>query len=271
MIYCIWYPPGGFGHYLASILSLRGDGFMRPEDPDFVISKNGNSHRTRLPVPKYWHDPDHYEYEFRDDMNYAVLIDNSFSSSQRFREVFPSAQVIKITYDDWSWPLLSRTMMEKAFYRDFDRAVLKDCDDQDWAKRERYFLFLKEHEFRLAWTPTQDQCISIWDIISHDRLQHKLAQFGLSHQPFDDMHQCFLEANKKYISPVQQARELMEHVHLGSYHDLSAFKDDLWAQAIVYYFIWLRYRFEVPHNDYADWFQDIDHIIKMLKDHQITP
>ena len=39
---------------------------------------------------------------------------------------------------------------------------------------------------------------------------------------------------------------------------------DLYTQAVIYYFIWLEFNVEVPHNDFSDWFTNTDEIVIML-------
>ena len=45
---------------------------------------------------------------------------------------------------------------------------------------------------------------------------------------------------------------------------------DIWTQSVVYYYIWLEFGVEVPHNDYSDWFTNTDDIVKMLNKLGVT-
>ena len=44
---------------------------------------------------------------------------------------------------------------------------------------------------------------------------------------------------------------------------------DIWSQAVIYYYIWLKYNVEVPHNDYANWFTNTKEIVTMLRDNGV--
>ena len=35
MIYCVWYPSGGFGHFINAVISLYGVDFKRPKNKKF--------------------------------------------------------------------------------------------------------------------------------------------------------------------------------------------------------------------------------------------
>ena len=39
---CVWYPAGGFGHFVNSILTLYGDGFVRPAHKQFDVGASGD-------------------------------------------------------------------------------------------------------------------------------------------------------------------------------------------------------------------------------------
>jgi len=49
MIYCVWYPSGGFGHFINGILTLHGKGFKRPTNK-IEFSTTGDSHKFIMPV-----------------------------------------------------------------------------------------------------------------------------------------------------------------------------------------------------------------------------
>jgi hypothetical protein len=40
---------------------------------------------------------------------------------------------------------------------------------------------------------------------------------------------------------------------------------DIWTQAVVYYYIWLEFGIEVPHNDFANFFTNTDQIIGLTQ------
>jgi len=93
MIYCVWYPAGGFGHFINAIISLYGKNFAKSHSADLNFSPTGDSHQYALAAPKYLHDPDNYQFEFDQNKNYIVLIDNGINNhSDRFRSFFPEAK-----------------------------------------------------------------------------------------------------------------------------------------------------------------------------------
>ena len=96
MIYCIWYPSGGFGHFVNAAISMYGEGFKRPKQ-SFVFSRSGNSHALDLVAPKFYPTTVHYDYEFDTDFNYTVLVDTGINNeSTAFEDSFNDHKVIKI-------------------------------------------------------------------------------------------------------------------------------------------------------------------------------
>lgn len=144
MIYCIWYPSGGFGHYINAIVSLHGKNFCRPKS-NLIFSDVGDSHHLDLIAPKYFKDPDVYQVNFDSTLNYSVLIDNGINNEgKRFKNFFPeNTTVIKIGYDNWSWPIVARTMIVKALQSSFEAEVNISPEQWNtndaWALREKYF------------------------------------------------------------------------------------------------------------------------------------
>ena len=138
MIYCVWYPSGGFGHFVNAVLTLHGDNFVRPKN-QLTFSKNGNSHYLDLVTPKYLHDCWPSGIEFLDHNNYCVLVDNGINNeSEQFKSIFSNSKIIKICYSDYSWPVVARTMIEKAMHSSIE-VQLPTTDwnnDAPWAQRE---------------------------------------------------------------------------------------------------------------------------------------
>jgi hypothetical protein len=100
MIYCVWYPSGGFGHFISAILTFYGEGFVRPKN-QLQFSDNGNSHNLDLITPKYFKDCWPGGIEFLNDKNYCVLVDNGINNqSEQFKYTFPNLKAIKkLRYD----------------------------------------------------------------------------------------------------------------------------------------------------------------------------
>jgi hypothetical protein len=272
-IICIWYPAGGFGHFINALLQLHGTRFACP-DHRLEFSDDGSSHSFPLTVPKYHHNPTHYSVPDLDrSLWHTVLIDNGINDeSTIYRQFFPGSQTIKLCYTDRSWPIVSRTMIEKAMQLDFADEVFLDpaCWDQEepWAIREKYFLFLRDHPLRTKWR-SDDTCVNLLidDLLYYPVTLEKLSSFGVQDSPafHRDWHR-WAQANSAYIDPVITAAWIMQHVRDGV--DLP--QVDLWTQAVVNYYIWLEFSVEVPANDYSNWFTNTKQIVRMLDELGVT-
>lgn len=272
MIYCVWYPSGGFGHFVNAVLTLNGHDFVRPNGA-LKFSSNGNSHSLDLVVPKYLHGCWPGGIDFDQTKNYSVLIDNGIDNeSKQFKSVFPEAEVIKICYTDYSWPIVARTAIDKAANSSIHRELSTDewNNNDDWARREKYFLYLRDHEFRFRWKEdTQvEYAINIEQICDYQKFFEALNQIvHIDH--FESTWEQWRNANDLYISPVEISKKVITKVKNKQPHDLTYVKD-LWSQAVLYYFIYLEFHIEVPHNDYSNWFTNTTDIVKMLEDNGVN-
>jgi hypothetical protein len=70
-------------------------------------------------------------------------------------------------------------------------------------------------------------------------------------------------ANAKYIDPVITANKVLSWVITNTSEDLT-YVTDIWTQAVIYYYIWLKYQIEVPHNDFANFFTNTSQIRKLV-------
>lgn len=273
MIYCIWYPSGGFGHFVNAIISLYGKNFAKADHGELKFSATGDSHRYALAAPKYFHDPADYNFEFDQNKNYTVLIDNGINNqTDRFKSFFPQATTIKICYSDHSWPIVAKTMIEKAMAVSMESQVDIDSnlwtDNGQWAYREKYFLFLRDHELRYAWKPNStDTSLYVDDLLDYQQFCLKLQTLGEIESFKDDWH-VWRDANKKYIDPISIAESVVSSITNQQLLPLDNITDT-WTQAVIYYYIWLKYNFEVPHNDYSEWFTNTTDIVRMLKHYKI--
>jgi len=267
-IYCIWYPSGGFGHYISAVISLYGDNFTRPLT-DLAFAMDGNSHAVSPVAPKWKFDPDRYDYKFDPDKNHCVLIDNGATSqSKKFKTFIPKSTVLKVTHSKWSFPIGLHTMIVKAMGSSLDEHFLKNLywTDQDWGKRQKFLYFLKHHPTQGLWNP-EDDCVNIdiAEIVDYDIFKSRIESAGIKLTDFSAAHQEWYRANKIYIDPVLQAQEIMEYIKRDENFLLSHITD-LWTQAVVYYYIWLTYKIEVEHNKMPDFFTDTNQIRRWLID-----
>lgn len=263
MIYCVWYPSGGFGHYINAILSLYGHNFVRPKGKP-LFSDTGNSHALDLVAPMYFHDQSTYSFDFDPKLNYSVIVDNGINNeSTRFQQFFPDAKIFKMCYSDLTWPVVANTMFVKALNSSLESELVPNTDSWDsndaWVQREKYFLFLRDHSLRHAWKPDNSStAIFLEDLLDYNTLRNKL---NLDLENFEFYWKEWWQANQKYYLPVINAQKILQ----GQFMPVT----DIWTQAVVYYQIWCRYGFEVPHNTYSNWFEDQDHYVKLLKDHGV--
>jgi len=270
MIYCVWYPSGGFGHFINAVLTLHGENFVRPTR-SLKFSNNGNSHNLDLVVPKYFHECWISSIEFQNDKNYCVLIDNGITSnSTQFKTVFPNSTVIKICYSDRSWPIVARTMIDKAMKSSIEKQlpVSEWTIDELWARREKYFLFLRDHNLRYAWRSDDTNAIYLEELYDDYEEFFNIVNSIAKIEQCEDLWREWRIANARYIDPGRLAENIVNFVAVQQPMDLSDIQD-AWTQAIVYYYIWLRFNFEVPHNTYSNWFTNTTDIVKMLVDHGV--
>jgi hypothetical protein len=269
MIYCIWYPSGGFGHFVNAVLSLHGENFVRPKN-SLEFSTNGDSHSLELIAPKYFKDQP-YSYTFLPDVNYSVLVDNGINSeSVKFLTTFPDAKIIKMCYNDRTWPVVAKTMINKAMGSSIESELpVDDWDSSDnWAKREKYFLFLRDHELRYKWRCNNTATnIDIEKLLNYKELKSAITSSGVVLSSFRNEWGNWHSHNFNYFVPILAAQDIIDQVKKNNSVDLTMITD-VWAQAVVYYYIWLEFGIEVPHNDYANWFKstaEIQELITKLK------
>jgi len=266
MIYCVWYPSGGFGHFINAVLTLYGKNFVRPKNY-LWFSKNGNSHNLDLVVPKYFHECWPGGIEFTGDKNYCVLIDNGINNeSDQFKLTFPNSTIVKICYSDRSWPIVARTMIDKAMRSSIEMQLpVTDWEsDEPWAHREKYFLFLRDHKLRNAWKSTDDNAIYIEELYQDYDEFFNIVNSVVKIDHCSDIWINWRKANTKYFDPVIIANSVLSDIVTGQSTDLSYIKDT-WTQAVVYYYIWLQYGIEVPHNDFAEFFTNTSQIKKLIQ------
>lgn len=254
MIYCIWYPSGGFGHFVSSVLNLHGKNFARPKSK-LVFSSNGNSHGLDYVAPPYIKNQDFYSFNFDPAVNYSVIVDNGINSEEtKFINFFPNSTIIKICYSNYSWPVVANTMISKAMDIELESHVNAQSEwntESPWAQREKYFLYLRDHPLRHAWkTNSTSKNLFVETLLYYTEFVDMLKSFDIDIDEFEELHHQWRLANYRYFYPVVEASKFINGEPLS--HPIT----DIWTQAVVYYQIWCKYGIEVPHNDYADFFKD---------------
>lgn len=271
-ITCIWYPSGGFGHFVNAVLVLHSTKFTGPSVPlQFGVA--GDSHSFPLTLPKYWHNPTDYALPALDPASaYTVLIDNGINDeSTEYRGFFTGSTTLKICYSDWSWPIVAKTMITKAMQRDFALEISADLQHwpgtDSWALREKYFLYLKDHALRHCWKADRD-CYNLMidDMLNYRTMLVGLSEFGVADTFMSDWEQ-WRRSNDVYIAPIMIAQQLIKDLQNPTRHDLPVC--DIWTQAVINYYIWLQYGVEVPANEYSDWFTNCPQIATLLQQHGV--
>jgi hypothetical protein len=221
-------------------------------------------------APKYFHEPDTYNFKFDRGQNYSVLIDNGINNeSKRFKTVFADAAVIKLCYSDNSWPIVARTMVDKAQKSTLLEQISVDPDkwsqNKSWAQREKYFLYLRDHKLRYAWKPDpSNHNLMVDQLLEYDHLCESLTKFGIELDDFRQVWNQWRQANRAYIDPVTSALDVLHKIKNNIDQNLD-YTDNLWGRAVLYYFLWTEFGQEVPHNDYADFFLTTSEIRNWLK------
>ena len=272
MIYCIWYTSGGFGHFVNAVITLHGQNFVRPTNTNLTFGHDGNSHRLDLVLPKYKENNNYPIMVIDPSKNYTVLIDNGIGNeSDQFLAVFPGSKVIKICYSDFSWPIVAKTMITKAVKSTLETEILKDVDAEwnnvsaNWAKREKYFLFLRDHVFRSKWKSSSG-CVNVAvdDLLDYENFLEQISKSGIKVADFKQTWDQWVSSNKIYVDPCLTAKQILFAVKQDKNLDLDLITD-LWTQAVLYYYIWLEYTVEVPHNQFENFFSTTGEISEWLK------
>lgn len=267
MIYCIWYPSGGFGHFINAVLTLHGDNFVRPTKT-IKFSETGDLHDLDLVLPKYYHNCE-YKLEYTDpSKNYCVLVDNGINNnSTKFKNLFIGSKIIKICYNDRSWPIIAKTLIVKAMHSNLNSELPLGSNwpsTENWAVREKYFLYLRDHPFRYMWQPSHDCDVLYMDsLFNYTVLMDSLSVLGIDCDNFETLHQTMLDANLSYFSSVFYADKIIKAIETNQHIDISDITD-LWDQAVVNYFIQIKFGIEIPANTHADWFTNTQEINKLL-------
>lgn len=268
MIHCIWYPSGGFGHFVNAMICMHGENFARPNG-EFTIADDGNSHALPLLIEKYCNKQPFHMPCLDSDLDYTVLIDNGINDeSMHFLVDFPGCHVIKVCYDDRSWPVIAYAHIVKALRSDLEQILDIDRDRwpvlDNWVQREKYFLYLRDHYLRTAWRRTDGiDTLPISCLYVYQDLVQGLRDTGICVEGGAADWYKWFHANHRYISPVLLAQQIIWDLNHGldrSLHHIT----ELWTQAVIYYYLYLEYGQEVPHNDFANFFASIGQIRNWL-------
>jgi len=282
----IQYPSGGFGHFIHVILSAYCKKF-NGQIIDYEFGIGGDSHSYPESLPTYFGTTEFDVVQYQqlkqqldqDKNEFAtILIDSGINNdSDEFRTVIHPDMSIRVVYDDWSWPLLS-----KLFYTRCMAAVTHseqtigewimpddnkwDDPTQNWAVREKFFLYLRDHAYRYSWRSNHSTLnIPIDHVLNYQSLSKLLGQqFEINN--FEPFYSSWYQTNLKHFEFFLKAQYVWKN--LCNNIDINDI-DDLFTQAVIYYYIWVEFGFEVPHNTYAAWFTNTKEIVTMLQHHGV--
>jgi hypothetical protein len=222
---------------------------------------DGNSHSLPLVLPIF-QDPACYSLpSIKDNLNYTVLIDTGIiHETQQFRETFLDSPVIKICYTDHTWPVIAVTSVTKAMQSSLEKQAAVSMqhwpEQAEWAQREKYFLYLRDNYLRHHWkSDLSMHTLEISDLTDYNLLWQRLAACGIELEHCQQTWQQWWYANHYYFQPIIVAQEIIDKVNSAEFRNLDDIKDT-WTQAVIYYYIWLTWSQEVPHNDYQHFFTD---------------
>jgi hypothetical protein len=80
---------------------------------------------------------------------------------------------------------------------------------------------------------------------------------------FDDFYYKWRDQNYHHYAFYYNTIDIWNAIKNKTSYSLNNVTD-LYTQAVIYYFIWLEFNVEVPHNDFSDWFTNTDEIVIML-------
>lgn len=279
----IQYPSGGFGHFIHVILSAYCEKFAGAAS-DYSFGPGGDSHAYPCLLPKYFNSQYNlkaYKNVLSDlqDEFATVLIDSGIDNdSDEYKLIIKPDLTIRICYDDWSWPLLAKMFYTRCMSaisnqkQSIDEWIKPSSDgwsdlNQNWAKREKYFLYLRDHHFRNFWRSDQRNSLNlpVEHILNYKTLHKSLSQI-FPVKDFTNFYSSWFQQNQEHFNFYFTALDVIDNLHHDK--DISDVTD-LFTQAVVYYYIWLRFGFEVPHNDYSNWFTTTKDIVTMLRNHGV--
>jgi hypothetical protein len=290
----VQYPSGSFGHFTHLILSNYGKDFNSVDSDDKFANdfKSGSSHFTTSTIEKYY-DKEKYavyaatslEQDYRritkNGKSATVIVDSGITDdTNNYMAIFPGATYVRVCYDDYSWPFSAKSFYTRCMSEVLEHEtsigqfIQPDAGAWDntepWAVREKYFLYLKEHQFRHDWQPVDGVInIDVRDYMSYDTLYPALSKVG----PLDDfkiLYDKFYVNNAVHISWYVRCVDVFNSIKNHENIDLVDLQNDLFSQATINYFIQIHYGFEIPAYDYRDWFKSTGEIFDMFKLHSIS-
>ena len=280
----ISYPSGGYGFYLARLINCFVTNIVQTPD-SFSFDHLGTSHSLPLVAgdihhernkslissdTKYHSDIDQQKYIL---IPYCPGINND--NPNNMINIFPNAKFIRLCYNDDTWPLVFQNCIVKAAIETVEDGIEFNVErfgsSDAWARRENFSLLFEEHHYRGTWKE-HDKClnINILRLLTDPQfcLQQVASFINGTVTKLDELpikHQQFLDANPNTV----QHLEILNIIkNLNFDQDLTHI-DQLYHQAVLNFYIQLKFNFVVPSNDYANWFTNTKEIVTMLSNNGV--
>jgi hypothetical protein len=159
-------------------------------------------------------------------------------------------------------------MIDKAMRSSIESELAVDpglwTSTEPWAQREKYFLFLRDHALRTAWqSEVEVDCIVVDSLLNYSKLKHTIERTGIELLEFKNLWNDWYTHNERYFVPIVIAEQILDKIKHREAFDLT-YITDVWTQAVIYYYIWTEFGKEVPHNDFENFFSNVDQITQWL-------
>lgn len=280
------YPSGGYGFYFTRLINSFVTNIVKTND-SFEFDQLGTSHLLPLVTGHIHWEQNRtlhiIDSKYQPDVNqqkyilipYCPGIENNIT--ENLKHNFPKAKIIRLCYKDNTWPLIFQNCIVKAGMGNLDTDIKFDDkkfgSSEDWARRENFNFIFNDHEFRNMWKEHSHERflnIDIFEIlINPTQCLQQVANFIGSDTQMMDMlpikHKQFLKANPNTITHLK----ILEIINsLNIEQDLTHIQQ-LYSQAVLNFYIQLKFNFVIPTNDYNNWFTNTNEIVTMLQDHGV--
>jgi hypothetical protein len=280
------YPSGGYGYYLTRLINQFVTNVVQTPDA-FLFDDLGTSHDLPLVVgdihheqnrvlhmadSMYWSDIKKQKYIL---VPYCPGIPND--TTDNLKSNYPNAKVIRLCYQDNTWPLVFQNCIVKAARgtteSDVDFDAKKFGVSDNWACRENFSLLFEYHHYRIMWKEhVHDNWlnIDISELITNpqnclERVENFIDGSMIDLNQLPSKHRQFLDANPNTV----QHLEILNIVKTLTVDQDLAHINQLYHQAVLNFYVQLEFNFVIPANDYANWFTNTKEIVTMLKDHGV--
>lgn len=281
-ILLIDYPSGGYGFYLTRLINRYCSNIVRTEDT-FEFDDLGTSHSVPLVYGDIHHNHNQILSRDRADPRYHQSINRgniilvpycpgiTTDRIQDTLETYSKARLVRLWYDDRTWPLVFYNAINKALRGDVEVDIEFDPEkfgsSDSWARRENFMLLFKTHRLRNQWKPvTHPRIININILDLLINTEKCLCDIGgflkisVACHDLDVKHRNFLKHNPAI------------GVHLSILHTLDRLQDtqdlshidQLYWQAVFNFYLETTNNISIPVNDFPDWFENTAQINKML-------